>query len=281
MADTNFVADLTIEALKADASGALPHYRRALRAACEHSPPPYGTVRYGEVYRTVAVDPSWLAASLVTSSEREADGATRLWSLAACTSDTDISQAVKQHAIDEARHARWYVALLDITFPGAVDDSLRPALNSISPRYGPEMQPEAVEGSPFAYEMTLDDLIQSNIAEIRTSINHRLQRPVLMAHCAPERRHKLSILLDRLLRDEIAHIEYTARLIERFAEWGGDALVLDLMRSRMDDFNEITCDEIDQNVFPLHCSNQKCQRGVEGPGSCPLAAVAAAASAEP
>ena len=281
MATMDPVAELTIEALNAGASGALRHYRKALRVACEYSPPPYGTARYGQVYRTVAVDPSWLAASLITSSEREADGATRLWSLAACTSDTDISQAVKRHAIDEARHARWYVALLDIAFPGAVDDSLRPALDSISPRYDSEMQPTAVEGSPFAYEMTLDDLIQSNIAEIRTSINHRLQRPVLMAHCAPERRRKLSTLLDRLLRDEIAHIEYTARLIERFAARGGEALVLDLMRSRMDDFNEITCDEIDQNVFPLHCSSQSCRRGVDGQGSCPLAAVAAAASAEP
>lgn len=275
------VAELTLEALEAEPSDALRHYRQALRAACEHSPPPYGTARYGEVYRTVAVDPSWLATSLITSSEREADGATRLWSLAACTSDADIAGKVKQHAIDEARHARWYVALLDIAFPGAVDPSLRPALDSISPSYAADMEPVPVEGSPFAYEMTLDDLIQSNIAEIRTSINHRLQRPVLMAHCAPERRQKLSILLDRLLRDEIAHIAYTARLIERFAGAGADDLVFDLMRSRMDDFNEITCDEIDQNVFPLHCSNEKCQRSPDGPGSCPLASVAAAAKAAP
>ena len=269
----NAVAQFTIEALENYGSPRLDGYRAALGVACDYSPPPYGTARYGEIYRKVAADPTWQAISLVTAAEREAHGATTLWSLAACTTDQEISAAVKGHAIDEARHARWYVALLDLSFPGAVDDSLRPALDGISPRYSAEMTPEPLEGSPFASEMTLDDLIQSNIVEIRTWINQRLQGPVLITHCPPESRRKLSVLLERLQRDEIAHIGYTARLIERFAErYGARELVLDLMRERMEDFNAITCDEIDHSVFPLHCSNPRCEKlGPSGDG-CPLAA---------
>lgn len=256
---TNPVAELTINDLGGDDDPALTQYRAALREACAAEPPPFGTRRYGEIYRSVAVDPEWLATSIVTSAEREADGATRLWSLAACTRDEEIASCVKHHAVDESRHARWYIAMLDLAFPGAVDESLRPHIDAISPRYTLAMTPQPVEGSPFAYEVTVDDLVQSNIAEIRTSINHRLQRPVLMAHCAPERRGKLQVLLDRLLRDEIAHVSYTARLIERAARKDGTRFVVDLVTERVRDFNEITCSEVEDGVFPLHCSRDACR----------------------
>jgi hypothetical protein len=121
------------------------------------------------------------------------------------------------------------------------------------------MTPEPVPGSPFAYAMTVDDLVQSNIAEIRTAINHRLQRPVLMAHCAPERRGKLGPLLDRLLIDEVRHVAYTARLIERFARENGQEPVRELVTKRLRDFNEITCEEVEGGVFALHCSRDECR----------------------
>jgi hypothetical protein len=255
----NIVAEIMIASLGADSSRDLDRYCHALSVACNAAPPPFGTRRYGEIYRTVASDPSWLAASLITSAEREADGATRLWSLAACTPDVEISAFVKQHAIDEARHARWYIALLDIVFPGAVDESLRPHLDAVSPRYSAKMTPEPVDGSPFAYAMTMDDFVQSNIAEIRTAINHRLQRPVLMAHCPRSRHNKLTPLLERLLGDEVRHIKYTAGLIERFAKQDGADSLAELMTLRVRDFNEITCEEVEQGVFPLHCSREECR----------------------
>jgi hypothetical protein len=255
----NVVAEMTIRALGAQETNALDHYAHALRAACSSEPPPFGTQRYGDIYRTVASDPAWIAVSLITSAEREADGATRLWSLAACTPDEEISACVKQHAIDEARHSRWYIALLDVAFPGAVEQPVRVHLDNLSPDYTAKMTPAPVEGSPFAYAVTVDDLIQSNIAEIRTSINQRLQRPVLLAHCDPSRHAKLTPLLDRLIRDEVRHIAYTARLIERFAKQDGDDYVIDLMTERVRDFNEITCEEVEGGVFPLHCSREECR----------------------
>ena len=70
---------------------------------------------------------------------------------------------------------------------------------------------EAHAGSPYASAITLDDLIQMNIAEIRTLVHHILQRPMLLAYCAPERRRRLARLHDQLRLDEVRHIGYTAR----------------------------------------------------------------------
>jgi hypothetical protein len=254
----NTVAAITIEALGGTPD--LEAYFRALDLACEASKPIFSTKRYGDIFRSVAVDPAWLAASLITNAEREAEGSTRLWSLSASTRDAETARLVKQHAIDESRHARWYIAILDLVFPGALDASLRPHVESISPRYSSSMEPKPEEGSPYAHEITLDDLVQMNIAEIRTAINQRLQLPILMAHCNPVSRDKLRTLLEGLMNDEWLHVGYSARLIERMAaEESGDFLQ-DLMTARVCDFNEITCEEVELGVFPLHCSNKSCPR---------------------
>jgi hypothetical protein len=269
----NIVAEMTIQALSIGTSGELDRYCQALSAACEAEPPPFGSKSYGDIFRRVAADPYWMASSLVANAEREAEGSGRLWSLAACTRDVEISAYLKQHASDESRHARWYVAMLNLAFPDAVTDSLRLHLTALSPRYSAKMAPEPIDGSPFAHTVTLDDLIQMNIAEIRTAINQRLQRPVLIAHCPSSEHRKLTPLLDGLLKDEVRHVGYTARLIDRFALQVGVDYVIELMTARVRDFNEITYQEVDQNVFPLHCSSQQCQLQTSTTASCTVAAV--------
>ncbi|MFD6115553.1 hypothetical protein ACFWG0_36465 [Streptomyces yangpuensis] len=254
----NVIAELTLRDLGATVPGQLSRYSRALEVACSTAPPPYGTRRYGEIYRSAASDPAWIVESLITSAEREADGAGRLWSLAACTEDRGIADLVKQHAIDEARHARWYIAVLDLVFPGAVDPAVRTHLDAVPPEYHHGMETRSVPDSPFAHPVTIDDLVQMNIAEIRTAVNQRLQRPVLLAYCDPSRRDKLTALLDRLLHDEVRHVGYSAELIERLSATDPAALV-ELMLSRMRDFNEITCAEVEGLVFPLHCSREECR----------------------
>ncbi len=92
-------------------------------------------------------------------------------------------------------------------------------------------------------------LIQMNIAEIRTRVHHLLQRPMLLAHCAPERRRRLARVLDALLLDETRHIAYTAALIEEFACSGEAELVKRLMQERLSDFNAITNEDLGRNVF--------------------------------
>jgi hypothetical protein len=243
------VFELTVTSLRQFGCPSFSVYEQALAAACTREPPPFGRRSYGETYRRIAANPDWMIYSLATSAEREGDGASRLWSLAACTSNGDVSGQVKRHALDEARHARWYLRMMDLTFPGAVDASFRDELNKLSPKYSSRDEPEPLPGSIYSHAVTLDDLIQMNIAEIRTALHHRLQRPMLLAHTPPAHRAQVESLLAPLLRDEVAHVAYTASLIEQRAEAGEADRVMALMTDRMRDFNAITDAELANHVF--------------------------------
>jgi hypothetical protein len=245
----NIVAELTMNTLGAHGGSVLPNYSEALIAACRNAPPPFGTKEYGEIYRDVARDPSWMAISLIQNAQGEGDGSGHLWDLASSTPDERMAAMVKAHAIDESRHAKYYVAMLDLTFPGAVDEEFYTRLTALSPGYTQRSRFEAHAGSPYASAITLDDLIQMNIAEIRTLVHHILQRPMLLAYCAPERQRRLARLHDKLRLDEVRHIGYTATLIEEFAQRGKAGVVNKLMQERMIDFNAITNADLGSAIF--------------------------------
>jgi hypothetical protein len=245
----NIAAELTLEALRAHGVAGWPHYRDALITACRKAPPLFGTKDYVKIYRDVAKDPSWMAISLMQNAQGEGEGSGHLWELAASTPDVRVAAQVKAHAIDESRHAKAYVAMLKLTFPDVVNKELHAQLTSLSPGYNQRSPLQAHEGSPYASAITLDDLIQMNIAEIRTLVHHLLQRPMLLAHCAPERRHRLAHLHDRLRLDEVRHIAYTAALIEEFAHRGDAGAVKRLMQERMSDFNAITHEDLGRTIL--------------------------------
>jgi hypothetical protein len=241
----NIVARTTIEALRESGVPRLPTYERALAAACTAFPPPFGRKEYGDLYRSSASDPDWVALSLLTAAQSEGEGARHLWDMAACTPDAEVARQMQQHAIDEARHSRGYVTLLGLTFPEAADEELRTRLRSLSPDYTRNSLLAPTAGSPYAYPATVDELIQMNIAEIRTRIYHLLQRPILLDnYCKANDRARVLQILDWLLLDETRHIAYTARLIERAAQASGGEQVMDLIRERVEDFNEITEEEM-------------------------------------
>jgi hypothetical protein len=241
----NIVARTTIRALREHGVPELPTYERALAAAFTALPPPFGRKEYGDLYRSSASDPDWVALSLLTAAQSEGEGARHLWDMAACTSDGEVARQMQQHAIDEARHSRGYVTLLGLIFPEAADEELRTRLGSLSPGYNGKSPLVPTAGSPYAYPATVDELIQMNIAEIRTRIYHLLQRPVLLnSYCKPNQRPRVRQMLDWLLVDETRHIAYTARLIERAVQASGGDQIMDLMRERVKDFNEITEEEV-------------------------------------
>ena len=205
---------------------------------------------YGDLYRSSAFDPDWAALSLLTAAQSEGEGARHLWDMAACTTDPNIAGQMQQHAIDEARHSRGYVTLFGLIFPEAADDELRLRLRGLSPGYTEDSPLVATAGSPYAYPATVDELIQMNIAEIRTRIYHLLQRPVLLDHyCITTQRARVRQILDWLLVDETRHIAYTARLIEDAVQELGNERITDLMRERIRDFNELTEDEIGRGTL--------------------------------
>jgi hypothetical protein len=246
----HIVADLTIEALRERCPLVLTQYENALIAACDRFPPPFGSKSYGDVYRRAASEPEWLAMSLLANAEREGDGSARLWNLAGSTPDPDLASELRQHAVDESRHSRWYVAMFDVAFPDALDPELRPYADAFSPGYTLRETPSANPDSPFSHAITLDDLIQMNIAEIRTRIHHLLQRPMLSAHCSSDRRSKLQPLMDKLLYDETSHVHYTAARIEQHIR-SGSADAFDLMAERLNDFNIITHEELGEGTFAV------------------------------
>jgi hypothetical protein len=241
----NIVARQTIAALRELALPKLPVYQKALVIACAAFPPPFGSKGYGDLYRSSASDPNWVALSLIAAAQSEGEGARHLWDMAACTPDSEVARQMQRHAIDEARHSRGYVTLLGLIFPEAVDEEVQVRLRRLSPGYNENSILSPTKGSPYAYPATVDELIQMNIAEIRTRIYHHLQRHVLLdRYCGTEQRPRVRQILDWLLTDETRHIAYTASLIERDAQALGSERVIELMKERVKDFNEITEEEV-------------------------------------
>jgi len=239
------LAKNVIEALRAHGVPELRTYEGALIAAFTEFPPPFGGREYSDLYLSSAQDPDWVALSLLTAAQSEGEGARHLWDMAASTPDTVVSGQIQEHAIDEARHSRAYVTLLGLNFPDYTAEELRVKLGGLSPGYTRRTPLSAIVGSPYAYPASVDELIQMNIAEIRTRIYHLLQRPTLLVHyCKANQRIRVRQILDRLLGDETRHIAYTALLIERAARASGNEQVFELMRARVRDFNEITEQEL-------------------------------------
>ena len=244
----NVVAELTISAMRESGGCGLPSFEALLNSACENYEVPFGQAWYGELYREKARDPRWLATSLVLNAEKEGEGARRLWEMAASTADVDAADQVRRHAIDEARHAKIYIGMLDTVFPECADGELRQHLNGISPGYTLRDSPQRSDVlMDFSY--TLDELIQMNIGEIRTRINQLMLEPILLAHCHTSGRPRISRMLNSIINDETKHISYTAVLIEKAAQAGHGKLVRDTMFGRLGQFCELTLEEVGAGAF--------------------------------
>jgi hypothetical protein len=228
---------------------AFPKYMNALESALRTSPPPFGSPEYKEIFRESASEADWMARSLIVNAEREGDGATRLWSMSACAPNDNEKQLLKRHAIDESGHSLGYLRLLDIVFPGSVSPEFREQLDQLSPHYTVAQEPYPVEGSPYARVPSIDDYIQMNIAEIRTTIHHIMQREALANYCAPDNVRRMRATLDMLMRDELSHVAYTAELIEDKADEQGEDHLVRTFDKRMSDFSNITRRELGERVF--------------------------------
>jgi hypothetical protein len=241
------VADLTLSALRGAGVRGIESYSQSLICACDQHRPPFGMAWYGDQYRSYAKDPHWLAASLVANAEVEGDGARKLWRIAGYAERENESKLVQQHAVDEARHAKLYIYMLDTVFPGAMDQELQAATKAMSPQIS--MREALTRSAPVSTLRLLDDLVQMNIGEIRTRIHQQLLRPVILAHCPAGERRRIEQALDALLRDETRHIAYTAELIEQQSGRGHEEFIRVTMAKRLAQFNEITLNEVGALIF--------------------------------
>ena len=232
----------------ANLEGRCPNYLAALTAALQDQPP-YGTKAYCDAYRAASMDRRWMAASLLTNAHGEGEGATRLWSMAACAEDGETRDLLKQHAVDESGHALFYLSFVDLALPGSIAPEFRSELRQLSPGYSMTHDPFVVEDNPYGRTPTIDDFIQVNIAEIRTTVHHLLQRRALLHHADPEVHPRLMKLLDRLLHDELRHVGYTAKLIETMSAAAGRDRLARLFCKRFSEFNELTIEQLGQGIF--------------------------------
>jgi hypothetical protein len=243
----NAVADLTLRALRGFRRGRCAAYEETLIDACRGGPPPFGEAWYGERYRELSSDPSWLAGSLVANAQKEGDGARKLWDIAGKAPDPTIAGQIRAHAIDESRHALLYLAMLELVFEDAVPPEARPTLEAISPRYCSRDYP--VRERPSSLSDVLDEVVQMNIGEIRTRIHQLLLRPVIEAYCPAAKRARLHATLDVLVHDETRHIDYTARILDRAMTRGKGKWIQSVFRARLEEFNAITLTEVGVDSF--------------------------------
>lgn len=246
----NIVYDLVTDVLQNMGAGSYEGYSKCLRAACQSKPPPHGMDWYRERYFALVRDPVWFANSLMVNAQMEGYGSTRVWAYADRLADTKIADLVRSHAIDESRHSRMFVMMLDLTFPQALDDEeLRSKLEGLSPGYTRRCHPEIkpLPADQQVSEMSaLDELIQINITEVRALILQHYLRPAILAHSPPEASTNLSRFCASLMLDESRHIEYTAGIIERAISQGHGEFVSSTMIERQANFNEVTSEEVER-----------------------------------
>lgn len=190
-----------------------PRYLVSLKRALWEEYPPFATELYEEMYGNASNSGQWLAMSLMTNAQREAERARRLWTFAArSVENSEEQQLLKRHACDESNHASAYLKLLDLVFPGAVDPDFRSQLDQFSPGFtmGQKLPEQVTEDAP-----SLDEHIKVNLDEIRKTIHNLFQQKALTHHCDPGNLPEAKKTLSTLLSDELNHIAYTAELIER------------------------------------------------------------------
>jgi rubrerythrin len=223
-----------------DITSDCPDYWSNLNQACNAAPPPFGESWYGDLFRRHATDLQWLVQIIALNARKEADGARQLWQFSRRIADPSIRSQVKDHAIDEARHSSFYIAMLGLMFPGEIADADLRSLRAIVPKF--DRDDDALESERMAStEDVLDEIVQMNIGEIRTLINQMLMRPMVDILTPESNRERALKLIDGLGDDEARHIDYTARIIDALGE---PALTSHFMRLRLEEFNHITMAEL-------------------------------------
>jgi hypothetical protein len=225
----------------------MDRYMQMLADAEEAYPPVYGRASYGAEYRQKARNIDWFVTSLVTNAEREGFGSRQIWRFSQIIARPDMAKLVRGHSIDESRHSRMFVKLLDLCVPGGITPAVRADLFALSPGYtanSPYYPPSEIS-NVLNDDQLIDELIQINLVEIRSLILQRLLRPVVMAYYSGQQSQKIVRMLDILLQDECKHIEYSARCIEALVGHCGTDLARNTFVQRQHDLNEVTSREMD------------------------------------
>ncbi|QEI44316.1 hypothetical protein BMF77_pa00031 (plasmid) [Dolichospermum sp. UHCC 0315A] len=244
----NNVSELALNYLQSYSFQDFEYYADFLSEACEIHPPPHGMTWYGDLYRQLARKPEWFANSLIINANKEGYGSRQIWKFSEIIENQKYVELVRGHSIDESRHSKMFITMLDILFPSAIETEFRTQLKTLSPGYTKQNHPLTEPTSPaqFMDERTvIYELIQVNLMEIRALILQLLLRPVLQAYTTPETRFKLTRMSDLLIRDEINHIGYSAYCIENYINHSNQEWVREMMIDRQAALNKLTLEEVE------------------------------------
>ena len=250
----NNVSELTLHTLRDYGIPAPDTYALFLREACETHPPPHGMAWYGNTYRQLVRKADWFAHSLLINADKEGYGARQLWKFSVRMENTALADAVRRHSMDESRHSRMFLGVLDQLFPSALEADFRRQLRELSPGYTVREHPPTELAAPeerLHERRVMDDVIQGNFTEIRALILQLLLRPVLQAYARPEDRERMRRVSDVLIRDEARHIEYSSHFIERYAAEGNREWVRATMIDRMKSVNDVSLAEVSVEGVPI------------------------------
>ncbi len=224
------------------------NYITFLQEACEINPPPHGMAWYGKLYRQLARKSEWFANSLIINADKEGYGSRQIWKFSQLIENQKYADLVRTHSMDESRHSKMFITMLDILFPSEMEAEFRATLKAFSPGYTKQNHPPIEPSSPdkLMNEQTIiDELIQVNFVEIRALVLQLLLRPVLLAYAKPENRHKLLRMSEILVHDELKHIEYSAYCIEDYIQRGNRNWIREMMIERQASVNQVCLEEVE------------------------------------
>ncbi|HAX76003.1 MAG TPA: hypothetical protein DCY88_09240 [Cyanobacteria bacterium UBA11372] len=244
----NNVSELAIDYLGRYNCPISEDYKTVLREACEINPPPHGKAWYGNLYRKCACNPEWFANSLILNAAEEGNGARHVWDFARQVENQEFSQLVRSHSIDESRHSKMFVALINRLFPTQMEADYREQLQALSPEYyhhkHPPIEPVS-DNEMMDEELVMDEIIQINLLEIRALILQLLLRPVLQAYATPADLPIVTRMSDMFIYDETKHVEYSAYCIGKYMEGSNREWVRDRMIYRQQTVNEMFLEDIE------------------------------------
>ena len=195
--------------------------------------------RYAEFFWHCATTvPGWLARVVLANAVAESDGSLKLLHL---WEGVDYNESVEGHVLaharDESRHSRIFLRLAKAAFPRHVHDNEVGHLDSTLPdvRRG-----DLTKGERIDEGQLIDHLVQMNIGEIRTRLHMHLFAPAIFAFAPAAAKPTVEKVITSRVRDEIRHIGYTARLLERWAASGERERIAELFRRRLHDFHVFT-----------------------------------------
>lgn len=223
-------------------------YQTVLREACDIHPPPHGMAWYGNLYRQFACNAEWFANSLITNAAEEGTGSKEVWQFSRRIENQQFAEMVRNHSIDESRHSKMFVALLNILFPTKIEADFRATLQALSPEYYHHKHPSTkpVSSDEMMDEfLVMDEIIQINLLEIRALILQLLLRPVLQAYATPENLPRVTRMSNLLIYDETKHIEYSGYCIGKYMQQGNCSWVREMLILRQKTINKMFLENVE------------------------------------